>query len=74
MAARIAEGAGKPTDGEFTGELNRSRAANHEVEYLLLLSHDVGFLNEGMHQELSGELREVRKMISGLVKRVTGGS
>jgi four helix bundle protein len=46
MAARIAEGAGKPTDGAFAGELNRSRAANHEVEYLLLLSNDLGFLNE----------------------------
>ncbi len=74
QATRIAEGAGRPADSEFAAELNRARAANHELEYLLLLSRDLHFLDCNLHDELAAEVIEVRKMISGLVKRLTAGS
>ena len=73
QATRIAEGAGRPADNEFSAELNRAQAANHELEYLLLLK-DLNFLDSNLHDELAAELIEVRKMISGLVKRLTAGS
>jgi four helix bundle protein len=71
IATRIAEGAGRPTNDEFAGELRRSRAAGYELEYLLLLTRDLGFLKIDEHHVLSSEIIEIRRMLSGLVKRVT---
>ena len=66
----IAEGAGKEGDFEFAADLKKTRAAAHELEYILLLCRDLGFLAEALHDELLAELMEVRRMISGLVTRL----
>jgi len=71
IARSIAEGAGRDSDVEFAAELKKARAAGHDLEYNLLLSRDLGFLTARLHDELSAEVIEVRKMISGLVKRTT---
>ncbi len=68
----IAEGAGRESDHEFAVDLEKARAAAHELEYILLLSKDLGFLNVTLHDELLAELIEVRRMISGLVNRLQG--
>jgi four helix bundle protein len=70
MASRIAEGAGKATDDEFTADLKRARAVGYELEYLLLVARDLGFLTETVRDELTGDVIEVRKMLSGFVKRL----
>ncbi len=70
IARSIAEGAGRDTDVEFAAELKKARAAGHDLEYNLLLSRDLGFLAGPLHDELNAEVLEVRKMISGLVKRI----
>lgn len=66
----IAEGAGRDGNPEFAIELRKARAGGHELEYLLLLCHDLGFLADDLHVNLNAEVLEVRKMISGLLKRV----
>jgi four helix bundle protein len=71
IARSIAEGAGRDSDVEFAAELKKARAAGHDLEYNLLLSRDLGFLAARLHDELNAEVIEVRKMISGLVKRTT---
>jgi four helix bundle protein len=71
IARSIAEGAGRDSDVEFAAELKKARAAGHELEYNLLLSRDLGFMPMELHDELNEDLLEVRKMISGLVKRTT---
>jgi four helix bundle protein len=45
-------------------------AAASELEYLLLLSRDLGYLPEQAHDRLSGDIVEVRKMMSGLLKQL----
>jgi four helix bundle protein len=74
VATRIAEGAGRSAKAEFAGELKRARATAFELEYLLLLSRDLGFLEVDVYDEVAGEVEAVGKMISGLLKRVTDGS
>jgi four helix bundle protein len=69
---RIAEGAGKSSDAEFAADLKRARAAAYELEYLVLLCRDLGFITDGTYEELAANLSEVRRMISGLVKRISG--
>jgi four helix bundle protein len=70
IARSIAEGAGRDSDAEFAVELKKARAAGHELEYILLLCQDLGFMPKPLHDELNAEVVEVRKMISGLVKRI----
>jgi four helix bundle protein len=71
IARSIAEGAGRDSEVEFATELKKARAAGHDLEYNLLLSRDLGFLPDPLHDELNADVLEVRKMISGLVKRIS---
>lgn len=71
IARSIAEGAGRDSDMEFATELKRARAAAHDLEYNLLLSRDLGLLRTELHDELNADVVEVRKMISGLVKKMS---
>ena len=70
VAKTIAEGSGKASDGEFLADLRRAAAAASELDYLLLVSFDLKLLEELVHQRLAKETIEVRKMISGLARRL----
>jgi len=70
IPTRIAEGCGRDGDVEFAAGLHKARATASELEYLLLLCLDLGYLPEQTHQELSQEVVEVRKMMSGLLKHL----
>jgi four helix bundle protein len=43
----------------------------NELEYDLLLAHDLGFLLPRVHGPLREQLEDVRRMLSGLVQRLT---
>jgi len=66
----IAEGCGRDGDVEFGASLHKARAAASELEYLLLLCRDLGYLTEVLHTQLSGDVVTVRKMMSGLLKHL----
>src|ERR1035441_8982627 len=66
IPTRISEGCGRDGDAELAASLHKARAAASELEYLLLLSRDLGYLPEQAHNRLSGDIVEVRKMMSGL--------
>ena len=70
VARFIAEGCGRDTDAEFSGDLKKARAALFELEYLVLVCRDLGFFSTSRHDELAAEIIEVRKMIAGLLKRL----
>ncbi len=74
IARTIAEGAGQDANYEFAADLKKARAAGHELEYVLLLCRDLGFFSESLHDELLGELLEVRRMITGLLKSLNASS
>jgi len=70
LAARIAEGSGRDNNGEFAVELRKAKAAASELEYFVLLSRDLGHLPSESHKRLTGEIVEVRKMVSGLIRKL----
>ncbi len=70
IARAIAEGCGRSSDAEFSLDLKKARAAGRGLEYIILPCRDLGFLPDARHDDLQAELLEVRKMISGLVKRL----
>jgi len=70
VPTRIAEGCGRDGDAEFAACLHKARATASELEYLLLLCRDLGYLPEHVHRQLSDEVVTVRKMMSGLLKHL----
>ena len=72
IARAIAEGAGREHGVEFAVDLKKARAAGHELEYVFLLCRDLGFFSPALHDELLDELIEVRRMISGLLPKLSG--
>jgi len=71
IARTIAEGAGRDLSAEFAADLRKARAAGHELEYVFLLCRDLGFFSAALHDELLDELVEVRRMISGLLPKLS---
>jgi four helix bundle protein len=70
IAANIAEGCGRRSDGELTRFLQIARGSASELEYHLLLAKDLGFLAEQEHTRIEATLVEVQRMLTGLVQRV----
>jgi len=67
---RIAEGCGRDSEIEFAACLQKARSSTSELEYLLLLSRDLDYLTEATYISLNDEAVSMRKMTSGLLKRI----
>jgi four helix bundle protein len=70
IPANVAEGCGRRSDGERTRFLQIARGSASELEYHLLLAHDLGFLADEKFDELYGKLVEVQRMLRSFVQRV----
>ena len=70
MTMKIAEGCGKDDQTGFVDCLGQARGIGMEVEYQLLLARDLQLLEVPAYEALQGQLVEVRRMLSGLMKTV----
>lgn len=70
VAANIAEGRGKNSDKEFQRYLGIALGSEAEVECLLIIASDLGFLGMDLAAELEKECQEVGAMIAALRNRV----
>jgi len=70
IAANIAEGCGRRSDGEFVRFLQIARGSASETEYHLLLAKDLRFLSESDYQSAEKKVIEVQRMLTALVQRV----
>ena len=70
VPTRIAEGCGRDGNVEFGAELRRAKAASSELEYLLLLARDLKYIADEEHRQLTERTVEVRKMNSGLLRKL----
>ena len=69
IPANISEGCGRDGEADFTRFLQIAMGSANELEYHLLLAHDLGYLNEPEHKYLTDQTVEVKKMLSGLIRR-----
>jgi four helix bundle protein len=46
--------------------------SSSELEYQLLLSRDLGYIETGAHRTAEAMVKEVKKMLAALIKRVQG--
>jgi len=68
IGANLAEGCGRETDADFKRFVQIARGSACEVEYHILLAHDLSFLNEQVYQSLNADINEVKRMLFGLAR------
>jgi four helix bundle protein len=74
VGANIAEGCGRGSDQDFARFLQMAMGSASEVEYLLLLSHDLNYLNADVHTGLNADIAEVKRMLSAFLKKLKADS
>jgi len=70
IPTNIAEGAGRTSDAELNRFLEIAAGSASEVEYLLLLVRDLGYINSIQHKEYATSVAEIKKMIRSLSQKL----
>jgi four helix bundle protein len=70
IAANIAEGCGRNSDGDFHRFLVMAMRSAVEVEYFLLLARDLGLITDGSYRDAARNVVEVQRMLGALVRKV----
>ena len=67
ISSNIAEGAGRPTDADFTHFLDLSLGSANEVETQLLISKNLKYITEEQYILLMQNLTGIQKQLTGLI-------
>jgi four helix bundle protein len=70
IPANIAEGAGRGSRIDFNRFLQISFRSISELEYELMLSNELGYINKDSYKKIEASIEEVKKMLSGLIKSI----
>ena len=74
IASNIAEGCGRGTDADFARFVQMATGSASEVEYQLLLAHDLKFIDRVPHDDLSSRVVEIRRMLISLLQTLKAHS
>jgi four helix bundle protein len=70
IPTNLAEGCGRDSQAEMTHFFLIAMGSSSELEYQLLLAHDLEYLEEKEYIELSSELSEVRRMLNTYIQKL----
>jgi len=70
IGANIAEGCGRGGNAEFQRFLQMAMGSASELEYHILLSRDLHFLDQDTHDRMQADIVEVKRMLAGLIRKV----
>ncbi|MBI1257200.1 MAG: four helix bundle protein [Chloroflexi bacterium] len=70
IPANIAEGCGRDGDTELARFLQIAMGSASELEYHLLLAHDLGFLADSVYSELDRNTTEVKRMLAAFIQNL----
>lgn len=70
IPTNLAEGCGRKTDADFSRFVEYSFSSACEVEYLLLLSKDLGYLESSSGSQITDDLIEIKRMLSSLLQKL----
>jgi len=70
IPANIAEGCGRSGVAEFARYLQIAMGSASELEYHLLLAHDLGYLHHESYQSLADEVVQLKRMLATFIKRL----
>ncbi len=70
IPANISEGCGRSGDAELARFLQIAAGSASELEYHLLLAHNLGFLEASSHERLTRETSEIKRMLTVFIQRL----
>jgi len=70
IPTNLAEGCGRGSDQELNRFVQVAMGSASEVEYLLLVCHELGYLDSTVHQQLEERTTEVKRMLVSLVRKL----
>ena len=73
IPANLAEGRCRRSDRDFGRFVGIALGSASEVEYFILLSRDLGFIDTPVYDALAGQSQEVKKMLTSLYDKLTSG-
>lgn len=68
IPANIAEGCGRGSNADLARFLQIALGSASELEYHLLLARDLYFLDKPDHERITGELTEIKRMLTAFIK------
>ena len=68
--SNIAEGAGRNGERDFARFL-KIAGSSSELEYQLMLSRDLGFMQHGVYEDLDMRIKEIKRMLSVFIEKLT---
>ena len=74
IPANIAEGCGRDSDADLARFLQMSLGSASELEYHLLLAHDLNLINDAGYDNLNIRVIELKRMLTSLVKKLRADS
>lgn len=66
----MSEGCGRKSKKELLNFLNIPMGSAAEVDYLLILCRDLGFISDGYYSSNNDNLIEVRKMLNVYMQKI----
>lgn len=70
IPTNIVEGCGRETQKEFLRFLHISSGSAFELEYLILVSTDLKFIDSANSEKLMTEIMEIKKMLYVLIQKI----
>ena len=70
IPANIAEGCGRSSDAELARFLQIAMGSASELEYHLLLAHDLDMLNAPDYGQLAGQVTEIKRMLASFINKL----
>ncbi|MGO9126719.1 MAG: four helix bundle protein [Terriglobales bacterium] len=70
IPTNLAEGCGRRSDGEMARFIQIAMGSGAELSYHLLLSRDLGLLDNAEYARLDAELSGIMRMLSGLSQKL----
>jgi len=70
IPANIAEGSGRNTQVELARFIHIAGGSASELEYHLILAHDLGYIDAKIYSELDIAINEIKRMLHGFEKTI----
>jgi len=70
ICANIAEGCGRGGPRDFGRFLNIARGSASELEYHIILASDLGLLSKEQFAELTADVTNIKRMLTGLIRKL----
>jgi len=70
VPANLAEGCGRDGNAELARFAHIALGSANELEYHVLLAHDLGYVQEDDYKLLGGQIVEIKKMLTVFIQRL----